>query len=136
MRVDERRFPRSIGSLEGIFAFIAEFLREQELDGTSAFELDLIAEELFTNMVKYGGGGADVSLGLARDGDVVTLVLRDFDGRPYDVTRPSPLPANVPLAERRAGGMGLHLVQRLADGLDYSHDGRIGTITVRKRLAR
>lgn len=130
MRVLERRFPRTIGSLDAIFAFIAEFLRERGIDPARAFDLELITEELFTNMVKYGGGVADVSLALRREGDTVVLVLRDFDGRPYDVTRPAPLPDGVP----RAGGRGLHLVQRLADGLDYHHDGRIGTITVRKRL--
>lgn len=131
----ERRFPRTIGSLDAIFAFIAEFLRERRLDSAHAFDLDLIAEELFTNMVKYGGGEADVALALRHEGDTVTLVFRDFDGDPYDVTRPSRLPADVPLPEQRSGGRGLHLVQRLADGLDYHHDGRIGTITVRKRLS-
>jgi len=126
----ERRFPRHIDSLDAIFAFIAEFLRERGIDPARAFELDLIAEELFTNMAKYGGGNAEVSLALSSEGDEVTLVFRDYDGRPYDVTRPAALPDVL-----RAGGRGLHLVQRLADGLDYHHDGRVGTTTVRKRLS-
>lgn len=134
MRVDERRFPRSFDSLDAIFGFIGEFLRAERLDGQHAFELDLIAEELFTNMVKYGGGAEPIAMSLSREGDTVILVLRDFDGTPYDVTRPRTLPADAPLSERRAGGMGLHLVQRMADGLDYRHDGRTGTITVRKRI--
>jgi anti-sigma regulatory factor (Ser/Thr protein kinase) len=65
----------------------------------------------------------------------VTLVLRDFDPRPYDVTRPRDVSVQAPLHERRAGGLGLHLVQRMADGLEYRHDGRSGTITVTKRLS-
>lgn len=131
----ERRFPRRIDSLDAVFAFVAQFLRERGIDPERAFELDLIAEELFTNMVKYGGGNAEVSMTLRSEGDVVTLVLRDFDGRPYDVTRPAPLPAETAAGEPRAGGRGLHLVQRLADRLDYHHDGRVGTITVTKRLS-
>jgi anti-sigma regulatory factor (Ser/Thr protein kinase) len=133
--VDERRFPRAIASLDAIFATIADFLREHGLDGGCAFDLDLIAEELFTNMVKYGGTGGDVGFALAKEGDVVTMVFRDIGGPPYDVTLPRPLPgADTPLAERRPGGLGLHLVQRIADRLDYRHDGRTGTITVTKRI--
>jgi anti-sigma regulatory factor (Ser/Thr protein kinase) len=132
--VDERRFPRAIASLDAIFATIADFLREHGLDRGCAFDLDLIAEELFTNMVKYGGA-ADVGFALAKEGDVVTMVFRDIGGPPYDVTLPRTLPAaDTPLAERRPGGLGLHLVQRIADGLDYRHDGRTGTITVTKRI--
>jgi len=134
--VDERRFPRSFDSLDAIFGFVAEFLRAERLDAGHAFDLDLIAEELFTNMVKYGGGAEPIAMALSREGDTVVLVLRDFDARPYDVTRPRALPADLPLSERRAGGMGLHLVQRIADRLEYHHDGRTGTITVRKRLPR
>lgn len=134
MRVDERRFPRSFDSLDAIFGFIAEFLGSERLDGAHAFDLDLIAEELFTNMVKYGGGAQPIAMSLSREGNTVVLVLRDFDARPYDVTRPRALPTGAPLSERRAGGMGLHLVQRIADGLEYHHDGRDGTVTVRKRL--
>ena len=133
--MDERRFPRTIASLDAIFATIAAFLREHGLDRGIAFDLDLIAEELFTNMVKYGGTGGDVGFALAKDGDVVTMVFRDIGGPPYDVTLPRPLPgADTPLASRRPGGLGLHLVQRIADGLDYRHDGRTGTITVTKRV--
>lgn len=132
------RFARTIDSLDSIFAFIAEFLREHRLDSGHAFDLDLIAEELFTNMVKYGGGEAEVELRLAREGDIVTLVFRDFDGRPYDVTAARalpPRPDTARLADESFGGRGLHLVQRLADGLEYHHDGQVGTTTVRKRLA-
>lgn len=113
---------------------IAEFLQAEGLDAAHAFDLDLMAEELFTNMVKYGNGAEPVSIGLGRDGDAVVLVLRDFGASPWDVTRPRALP-EAPIERRRAGGLGLHLVQRLADGLDYRHDGRSGIVTVRKRVA-
>lgn len=114
---------------------IAAFLGREGIDAAHAFDLDLIAEELFTNMVKYGTGVGPVGMSIAREGDHVVLVFRDEGGQPFDVTRPRPLPTDVPLAQRRAGGLGLGLVQRMADGFDYRHDGRTGTTTVRKRIA-
>ena len=117
-----------------MFTFIAEFLRAHDLDGKHAFELDLLAEELFTNFVKYGTGEGAIALALGLEPGAVVMRFRDFDAAPFDVTRPRALPADGPLRERKAGGLGLHLVQRLADGLDYHHDGRVSTVTVRKRL--
>ena len=117
-----------------MFTFIADFLRRHGLDAGHSFDLDLLAEELFTNTVKYGTGKGAIALGLDLEPDTIVLRLRDFGAQPYDVTRPRPLPGG-PLAERKPGGLGLHLVQRIADRLDYDHDGRVSTITVRKRLS-
>jgi serine/threonine-protein kinase RsbW len=133
--LDERRFPRSIQSLNEVFTFIADFLRRHGLDAGHSFDLDLLAEELFTNTVKYGTGNGAIALGLDLEPGAIVLQLRDFGAEPYDVTRPRPLPADGPLAERKPGGLGLHLVQRIADRLDYDHDGHVSTITVRKRLS-
>jgi len=129
-------FARSYESLAAVFDMIALFLRHEGIDAALGFDLDLIAEELFTNMVKYGNGAGPVDITITRDGDHVALVFRDEGTQPFDVTRPRPLPTDVPLAERRPGGLGLGLVQRMADGFDYRHDGRTGTTTVRKRIVR
>jgi anti-sigma regulatory factor (Ser/Thr protein kinase) len=48
-----RSFPRSFDSLEEIFAFTSEFFGRHELDRDLLPTVDLVLEELFTNMVKY-----------------------------------------------------------------------------------
>src|SRR5262245_56371458 len=97
----ERRFPREIGSLGAIFAFVREFLAAHGIDVTHAFELDFILEELFTNTVRHGRGGADeVLIGLARDGRAVTLTVRDFDVEAFDVTKPRAIDPYLPIEKR------------------------------------
>src|SRR6185436_5207799 len=54
VRMAVRRFPRDFASLEAIYAFVREFLAGHQLAGEHAWSLDLIVEELFTNVVKYG----------------------------------------------------------------------------------
>ena len=69
--MSERRFGRTFGSLESIFGFVAEFLEANGLPASAAFELDLVIEELFTNMVKYHPHGApeiEIGLDTARSG--------------------------------------------------------------------
>ena len=48
----ERRYRRDIGSLQLMFAFVSEFLAARGLSSSNAFPLELILEELFTNVLK------------------------------------------------------------------------------------
>jgi serine/threonine-protein kinase RsbW len=129
--MSERRFGRTFSSLEGIFGFVAEFLESDGLPASAAFELDLVIEELFTNMVKYHPQGApEIEIGLKRLGPDLVVVLRDFDVEPFDPTRAPRVDVGRPLRDRPRGGLGLHLVRRIARGLRYDYRDRISTITV------
>ena len=131
-----RRFPRSFASLEAIFAFIRERFAAEGLDSERAWDLDLIAEELFTNMVKYSASGSnEVEISLDWAAPVLTMWLREFDVERWDVSKAPAVNAAAPLRERRAGGLGLHLVHQLADRVEYAYENRCSTITVTKRLA-
>jgi serine/threonine-protein kinase RsbW len=131
----ERRFAREIGSLEAVFAFVDEFLASEGLRGDHSHDLGLIIEELFTNTVRHAKGSASkVEIGLARAGPLVTMTLRDFDVDPFDVTRAKRFDPAIPISERKAGGMGLHLVRQLADEMRYEYNDRVSTVIVTKRL--
>ena len=130
-----RRFPRSTAALAEIFAFVAEFLASEGIDGDRAFDLDLVVEELFTNMVKYSREGKDdIEIALAREADGLCLTLRDFNVERFDVTGTPDVDVSRPISERKAGGLGLHLVRRIADRFEYDYRNRTSTITVWKRL--
>lgn len=129
--MSERRFRRTFGSLESIFGFVAEFLEANGLPASAAFELDLVIEELFTNMVKYHPLGApEIEIGLSRLARDVVVVLRDFDVEPFDPTLAPPVDLGRPPGERPSGGLGLHLVRRIARDLRYDYRDRISTISV------
>lgn len=131
----EQRFGRSFGSLEAIFAFVDGFLASEGLAADQAFEIQLVIEELFTNMVKYSRDGRqDIAIGLERDGSRLVISLRDFDVEPFDVTRAPQADVNRPLTERHAGGLGLYLVRQMAEDFRYEYRDRTSTVTVVKRL--
>jgi len=131
----ERRFPRAMASLETIYSFVREFLSSNGIGDEFAFDVDLILEELFTNMVKYGGATpSDITVGLDWAAPVLTLRLEDFGAVPFDPTQAPPVDTSRPVEERRAGGLGLHLVRRLVDRLEYTHEDRRSRITITKRL--
>jgi anti-sigma regulatory factor (Ser/Thr protein kinase) len=128
-----RALPRSVDALASLFALIGEFFEAEGLDGARAFPVELVAEELFTNVVRHGAGSGPIDVTLAREGPAVAVTLAEHGTGPFDPRSvPAPDP-DLPLERRRGGGMGLHIVRQLAD-LRYHHHGRTGTLTAVVRL--
>lgn len=131
-----RSFKRDLDSLEPLFDFTGEFAAVHRLDEPVVFAMNLAVEELFTNMVKYGGGDDAVSVGLdVRDNDlVIELVHGGADE--FDPTSTVPADVTRPLEERRPGGMGLLLVRSMMDTIAYEHRDGDACVTLTKRLGR
>ena len=131
----ERQFKRDVQSLDAIFDFVADFLAANGIPPSNSFYMDLLIEELFTNMVKYSKGTArDVTIGLRRDGPTLVIRLVDHGVDSFDVTAAREVDLDQPIRDRRAGGLGLHFVRRVADRVEYEYKDRTSTITVTKRL--
>ena len=133
----ERRFPRDLASLQAMFEFVSEFLTARSLPFSNAFPLELILEELFTNVLKYRKGGDDavlVRIGV-EDGRLV-LSFVEFNVDPFDITQIPEPDLTVPAHERRAGGMGIHLVKKLADRVSYTHEDGMSVTTITKSVER
>ena len=123
-----RAFRRSLESLAPIFAFTGETVTDRELRRT----VDLVLEELFTNIVKYGRASEtliDIDIRCLARGARVTLI--DPDAEYFDPQRAPQPDVNAPLERREPGGIGLHLVRELVDTLEYrySREERTGRIT-------
>jgi serine/threonine-protein kinase RsbW len=126
----ERRFPRQLTSLQPMAQFVADYVGARGLDREHAYTVDLLVEELFTNMLRHGrGGGPEVSLRLDGEREEVVLTLRDFNVDSFD-------PTTAPLArpDRTEGGLGLRLVRRISDSIRYEYVDGSAIITLTKRF--
>jgi anti-sigma regulatory factor (Ser/Thr protein kinase) len=132
-RMFERRVPRRIDALESLVTAVREFLAAEGLDEDRAFRLDLVAEELFTNLVRHADGDGDIRLSLARVGDDIRLTLRAASSEPFDPTALPEADLSGPVEERRSGGMGIHMVRSLTSRLDYHRDGADDVVTATLR---
>ena len=129
------RFQRSFDALGKIFEFTRRFYDAEGVPADDRLAFDFCVEEIFTNFVKYNDGNPnDIELALERRGDRLVARVTDFDVEPYDVTRAPPVDVELPIERREPGGLGLHLVRQLVDGLDYDYTNRQSRITVTKSL--
>ena len=132
----ERRFQRDLSSLPELSRFVEEFLSRQGLAPSNAYDLDLILEELFTNVLKYSSGTDEVAVRLTRDGSTITIALSEFGAaKAYDITLAPEPDLTRPLAERPVGGLGIHMVRKLADTIRYEYKDRVSTTTITKKVS-
>jgi anti-sigma regulatory factor (Ser/Thr protein kinase) len=130
-----QHFDRDIRSLDAVFGFLRRFADEERLDARASYVIDLAVEEFFTNIVKYGRGtGSDVLLEAVRTGGTVTVRLEEQTPVPFDVTRATQTQFDVPFAERKPGGLGIHIAREMLDGLTYDYVDGTSRITLTKHL--
>ena len=133
----EAKFKRNIGSLDGIFRFISEAFVTLHIDTFFEPAIRLAAEELFTNLVKYNRKTlSDISIAINRDGPQLVLTMRDFGAEDFDITKTKEVDVNLPLEKRTPGGLGIHLVKKIADRLEYRFSDGESRITLIKNLER
>ena len=133
----ERAFPRNLDSLSPLYEFAEAVLETNDISPGVRFPVHLAMEELFVNMVKYNPTvPTDITVEVtvtflgeatndATSSKEVTVTLVDDGGVEFDVTAKRQVNIDAPLEERTPGGLGIHLIQNLVDGLEYTYkDGR------------
>jgi anti-anti-sigma factor len=129
-----REFDRSFDALSAMFAFTRESFERDNIDSRLQPTVDLALEELFTNVVKYETASRSrvrIDIGKVPNGVEVTLTDRNVDF--FDVTRTAEVDTSLPLDQRMPGGLGLHLIKKMVDFIEYQYleESRTSRITFR-----
>jgi anti-sigma regulatory factor (Ser/Thr protein kinase) len=112
-----------------MFAFMDAFFDGAGIDERHRLPMQFAVEELFTNLVKYGVGGTRrIVLGLKREPSRLVVSLTDFDVPRFDIREVADVDVHRDLSDRKPGGLGIHLLKRMVDDVDYEYrDGRSTT---------
>ena len=133
----DKKFKRDLNSLDGIFKFINEFSAKTGVDESVVFTINLVVEELFTNMVKYTyENNNEILLELKKEGHNLIIHLTDFDVEPFDITKTVEVDTKQSLEDRRVGGLGIHLVKQMMDKIEYEYEDRQSKIILIKHLKK
>lgn len=132
----ERKFKRNNNALAEIFSFAEESCAQLQIDTSLIFSVNFVIEELFTNMVKYNksGSNSDISVSFNKQDSRLYIVLTDYDVDSFDLTKVDNVDTSQSLDERKIGGLGVHLVKKMVDDVQYNYSNRQSTITLIKNL--
>jgi len=131
----QRNFKRQISSLEEIFRFISENTSMLTIDESVIFSIQLAIEELFTNMVKYNHtADSDIAIAIEIGENKIQINLTDYNSTEFDITKTQEVDISQSLAERKVGGLGLHLVKKMVDELSYHYSNGVSEVIFTKYL--
>jgi anti-sigma regulatory factor (Ser/Thr protein kinase) len=126
----QRRCARNLAELSEIVAMTDRFYSEHGIDPGKRHVVDLCIEELFVNMVTYDTEtDARILIELAPHGTGVKVSLTDYDVDRFDPRRAPSVDVDTPLEQREPGGLGLFLVLKMVDSINYEYQDRVSKIT-------
>lgn len=115
---------------------LSAFAKERKLPHLIESAIHLALEETVTNIIGHGyQGRADgkIDIEVALEPCEVVVTIEDA-APPYNpLAAPAP-DFDSPLEQRKPGGLGVFLIKRLMDSLDYRYTGGKNRLTLRKWL--
>ena len=131
----EIKLNNKVSELERFNRALTEFSRRHGLSPRVVHDLNLALEEILTNIISYGYTDNlehEIKVRLSvQPGEIKAEV--EEDGQPFNpLEAPKPDTAK-PLEERTIGGLGIHLVRKLMDSLEYKRQGERNLLTMKKK---
>lgn len=129
------RVPAVTDSLYDVLRFVDDFLEGLDCPMKAQMQVDLCVEEIFVNIAHYAypdrEGAAEIRLS-AGDG-AVTLTFLD-EGKPYDPLRKPDPDITLTAQDRPIGGLGVFLVKKNMDSVEYRHENGMNVLTLTKKI--
>lgn len=101
-------------------------------------DLTLILEEVISNIIIYGYEDAavhDIEVSIAVEQDLVHMTVID-DGKPFNPVKAELPDLDVPLEDRDDGGLGIFLVKKLSDDVEYARRTDKNRLTIIKKIGK
>ena len=125
-----------ISEIPRVNAAFNEFSEQQGLPRSVAGKVNVILDELLTNIVSYAyrdEARHEIKIRVELTEDVLQLTIDD-DGVPFNPFQSAAPDTTLSMEEREAGGLGIHLVRSMVDEVSYQRRIDGNSVTVVKRL--
>ena len=128
----------SIDNIDDVLDFINQELEEHDCPMKTSMQIDIAAEEIFVNIAHYaypgGTGEATVTCSI-EEGDRLCAVIGFIDrGIPYDPLSRADPDITLSAEERSIGGLGIYMVKKSMDSVEYKYVDGQNMLTIRKYL--
>ena len=102
------------------------------------FEVNLVLDELFTNIISYGFDDDSehiikVTMTLQNKG--LCLNIED-DGKPFNPVEFKTPDASCSIEECKIGGLGIHIIRKLMDDICYERSENKNVLKLKKGIAK
>jgi serine/threonine-protein kinase RsbW len=129
-------FKNDLSELDGLCQKLKEFGLSLGLPKKTLFHINLVMEEVFTNIISYGfKDDAEHLVRITVSHENGDLELRtEDDGIPFNPTELEAPDLSCPIEDREIGGLGCYLTKRLMDNVEYQRLGDKNILILRKSI--
>ncbi len=131
----EIRLRNRVEDLAPLRRAVDAFVHDHSLGERDGHVLQLVLEEIVTNLIRHGYDDDDsheILVRLELEEDRLTIQIED-DGRSFDPRSAQSPDTDAPIFDRPIGGLGLHLVRSFVDEVDHCRRAGRNILTLRKR---
>ncbi len=129
------RYPAKYEFLNEIRNFVAEAARDGGFDDKEIYSVQLAADEAASNIIEHAYEGvADGQIELTCEMRGMELIISMQDhGKSFDSKKVKSPNLKTDLSERQIGGLGIYLMRKLMDEVNYRSSGAGNLLTMIKR---
>ena len=128
----------NLSELDALEEKIHGFSGQLGLTEKSNCKINLVLEELFTNIVSYGFSDQSehqIQFTITHDNGRLTIQIED-DGIPFNPMDVSDPDLECTIEEREIGGLGIHLIKNLMDDVLYQRCEEKNILILKKDISR
>jgi len=131
----EKRFAAQDEELPQVIGFIEGELEKAECPPKTVMQISLCVEELFTNVANYAypDGNGEVSFAITCKDNEMMLRMSD-SGIPFDPLKRDDPDVTLSAEERQIGGLGIFIVKKTMDDVQYEYKNGRNILTMKKKL--
>ena len=137
MNLMQKTYIADLKNLKNLTSDIEFFCEQNTLSSTDQFAINLCLDELFTNSSTHGKQSdteTKIELSLHKTADRIYITYKDSSPK-FNPLEDSQTPnISSPLEEREVGGLGIFLIKKYMDGLDYKYQDDKNILTMFRTL--
>ena len=131
----EKKFNASIDELDNVLKFIDNEIKDIN-DNKLLTKFNLVVEEIFVNIVSYAyednSTNNTVTISI-KDNDDKTIITFVDSGKHFNPLIKDDPDISLSADERPVGGLGIYLVKKMMDNVEYEYKDNKNILTIEKR---
>jgi serine/threonine-protein kinase RsbW len=127
-----------LGELKRLTAFMEEAAAEWNFSNDLLFQLNLVAEEVISNIILYGFKNDQtdekIQVELSFIQGELKMSVTDHGIEFNPLTLPPPDDLDKPASERNIGGLGVYIIRQIMDEVEYHRDDNSNILILTKKI--
>ena len=126
----------NLSELDNLCRHLETFGQKTGLSKKFVFEVNLVLDELFTNIISYGfddGCEHVIKVTITPENGGLCLYIED-DGKPFNPIEFETPDVSCSVEECKIGGLGIHIMKKLMDEVCYARCENKNMLTLKKKI--